>query len=171
MRWHEWHVCEVYAGFTYSTGIPASVALSSMRPLESGERPRVKPTVHVLPVVETLTDVRQVLHHQHRIFKLLGVLDGFPRRFLHDVGEGVLVVVEPFVGTPPEASRSCSRFRVVCISFRRCFALLPLHTNGSVGEPSLRAQPVMRAVSPMSADVRGVTVRRWFFNRVLDGDV
>ena len=69
-------------------------------PLESGERPRVKPTVHVLPVVETLTDVRQVLHHQHRIFKLLGVLDGFPRRFLHDVGEGVLVVVEPFVGTP-----------------------------------------------------------------------
>jgi len=87
-----------------STGIPASVALSSMRPFESGERPRVKPTVHVLPVVETLTDVRQVLHHQHRIFKLLGVLESRP--FLHDVGEGVLVVVEPFVGTPLEASRS-----------------------------------------------------------------
>ena len=69
-------------------------------PLQSGERPRVKPTVHVLPVVETFTDVRQVLHHQHRVLELFGVLDGLPRRFLHDVGERVLVVVEPFVGTP-----------------------------------------------------------------------
>ena len=69
-------------------------------PLQSGERPRVKPTVHVLPVVETLTDVRQVLHHQHRILVLHGVLDGLPRRLLHDVGERVLVVREAVFNPP-----------------------------------------------------------------------
>ena len=69
-------------------------------PLQSGERPRVEPTVHVLPVVESFTNVRQVLHHQHRVLKPLGVLDGLPRRFLHDVGERVLVVDESFVDSP-----------------------------------------------------------------------
>ena len=33
-RWPQaWHVCEVYAGSTFRTGIPASRALSSIRPV------------------------------------------------------------------------------------------------------------------------------------------
>jgi len=164
MRWHEWHVCEVDAGFTTLDRNTCSVALSSMA-FCSGERPRVKPTVHASRSLDdgcttsppSPTPDFQTVWRTRRLPETLSTMSVRAN-----------VVVEPFVGTPLRSVTSCSRF---LDARRRSFVLLPLHTNVSVGEPSLRAQPVMRAVSPMSADVRRHRPPLIVFQRALDGDV
>ncbi|KYH23974.1 hypothetical protein HAPAU_40530 [Halalkalicoccus paucihalophilus] len=54
-------------------------------PGKASEGPRVKASVHVLPVVESFPDVRQVFKDDYGVVEGFGVFDGTPRRLLNDV--------------------------------------------------------------------------------------
>ena len=57
-------------------------------------------SVHILPVVQRLADVRQVLHHDNGVLELTSVLHGLTRCLLDDVRESILVVRESLLDTP-----------------------------------------------------------------------
>ena len=100
---------EVSAGVTRLTGVRRVHLLNRDTSVtrfvldasgETRERPIVETAVHPFAVVEMFADVRQVFENYHGFLELLGVLDGLSRRFLHDVRQRVLVVVESLVNTP-----------------------------------------------------------------------
>lgn len=65
--------------------------------LETGERPCVETTIHLLAVVETFAYLRQVFEDGYWLLELPSVLDCLPGHLLDNVYECVLVVVESLV--------------------------------------------------------------------------
>jgi hypothetical protein len=60
----------------------------------------MQPAIHELAVIQPLADERQVFENNDRILEATSVFNSLPRRFLHDVRQGVLVVVESLVNPP-----------------------------------------------------------------------
>ncbi len=55
---------------------------------------------HELSVVESFSDIRQVIEHDYRLIEGLSVLDGLARDLLDDICERILVVVKSLVNPP-----------------------------------------------------------------------
>ena len=83
------------------------------------ERSVVETPVHPLPVVEMLADVRQAFEHDNRVLEGLVVFDRFAGRLLHDVREGVLVVIYAPLGSVTLLKSLERGIRLFCGGVRR----------------------------------------------------
>ena len=138
---------------------------------ETCERPVVETAVHPLAVIQMLADIRQVFEDDNRILELPGVLDSLSRCLLHDVGERVLVVIEPFVHTPLgvallETAEGCEH---LFAEVSRPAAVVDVGFGWSTVLTGTARQEF--GFTDVEADRRRVVRLLRFRDRVLDGDV
>lgn len=139
---------------------------------ESGKRPRVQTPIHVLSVIQILTDVRQVLECDHGVVEGRSVLDGFSRRLLNNIRQRVLVVVETFVHSPLlsvtllEALQGRVHFLPEC---PRTSAVVDVRLDRSVVLTGTARQQFRLA--DIEANSSRVVRDLWLGYLILDGDV
>ena len=140
-------------------------------PGETRERPVVESPIHLLAAVEMFTDVRQVFKNDYRILELSGVLDGLSRRLLHDVREGVLIVVESFVHAPLGVSllKTAERREHLFAKVSGASAVVDVRLGWSPVPTGTARQEF--GFANVEADRRRVVRFLGFRNLVLDGDV
>ena len=128
------------------------------------ERSVVETPVHPLPVVEMLADVRQAFEHDNRVLEGLVVFDRFAGRLLHDVREGVLVVIYAPLGSVT-LSESLERGMHLFAGVSGATAVV----DGQLSWSIVVRQEL--GFADVEADRRRLVRFLWFRNLVLDGDV